>query len=125
MPKGDGRKQGMQYPSHEAVGEWLERIEARFGFVYRLMCETVCLTAVRRAEVVGWRTDTLPRNRSEWSSLIANPDTAYEHQTIKAVWPSPTTTDTFDRYDVPIGGITWHVKDGCSQKSLSARRSSW
>ena len=40
-------------------------------------------------------------------------------------WPSPTMTDTFDRYDVPIGGITWHVKDGCSQKSLSAKQSSW
>jgi hypothetical protein len=25
----------------------------------------------------------------------------------------PTTTGTSDRYDVPIGGITWHVKDGC------------
>ena len=36
-------------------------------------------------------------------------------------WPSPTTTDTFDRYDVPIGGITWHVKDGCFQKSSSPR----
>jgi len=84
MPKGDGKKHRMQYPSHEAVGEWLERVEARFGYVYRLMCETVCLTAVRRAEVVGWRADTLPRDKSEWSSLIANPDTAYEHQTIKA-----------------------------------------
>ena len=40
-------------------------------------------------------------------------------------WHSPTKTDTFDRYDVPIGGITWHVKDGCFQKSSSARRSSW
>ena len=39
-------------------------------------------------------------------------------------WPSRTTTDTFDRYDVPIGGITWHVKDGCFQKSLSAKQSS-
>jgi hypothetical protein len=40
-------------------------------------------------------------------------------------WHSPTTTDTFDRYDVPIGGITWHVKDGCFRKSSSARQSSW
>lgn len=40
-------------------------------------------------------------------------------------WPSPTTTDTFDRYDVPIGGITWHVKDGYFQKSSSAKQSSW
>ena len=48
----------------------------------------------------------------------------HRHPQLKP-WPSPTTTDTFDRYDVPIGGITWHVKDGCSQKSLSARRSSW
>lgn len=41
------------------------------------------------------------------------------------IWPTPTTADTFDRYDVPIGGITWHVKEGCSQKSSSARQSSW
>ena len=40
-------------------------------------------------------------------------------------WPSPTRTDTFDRYDVPIGGIKWHVKDECFQKSLSAKQSSW
>ena len=42
-----------------------------------------------------------------------------------AGWHSPSMTDTFDRYDVPIGGITWHVKDGCFRKSSSARRSSW
>lgn len=41
------------------------------------------------------------------------------------LWPSPTTTDTFDRYDVPIGGITWHVKDEYFQKSSSAKQSSW
>ena len=40
-------------------------------------------------------------------------------------WPSPSMTDTFDRYDVTIGGITWHVKDGCFLKSLSAKQSSW
>ena len=34
-------------------------------------------------------------------------------------WPSPSVTDTFDRYDVTIGGITWHVKDGCFLKSLN------
>jgi len=44
---------------------------------------------------------------------------------LRSEWPSPTTTDTFDRYDVPIGGITWHVKDEFSQKSLSAKQSSW
>jgi hypothetical protein len=43
----------------------------------------------------------------------------------KRNWPSPTTTDTFDRYDVPIGGITWYVKDGYFQKSSSAKQSSW
>lgn len=40
-------------------------------------------------------------------------------------WPSPSMTDTFDRYDVPIGGITWHVNDGYFLKSLSGRQSSW
>lgn len=39
-------------------------------------------------------------------------------------WPSPSVTDTFDRYDVTIGGITWHVKDGYFLKSLSAKQSS-
>jgi hypothetical protein len=46
-------------------------------------------------------------------------------RSFKSIWHSPTTTDTSDRYDVPIGGITWHVKDGCSQKSLSAKQSNW
>jgi hypothetical protein len=41
---------------------------------------------------------------------------------ISVGWHSPTSSDTFDRYDVPIGGITWHVKDSCFQKSSSARR---
>jgi hypothetical protein len=41
------------------------------------------------------------------------------------LWHSPAKTDTFDRYDVPIGGITWRVKDGCFRKSSSARQSSW
>lgn len=40
-------------------------------------------------------------------------------------WPSPGMTDTFDRYDVPIGGITWHVNDGYFLKSLSAKQSNW
>lgn len=40
-------------------------------------------------------------------------------------WPSPSVTDTFDRYDVTIGGITWHVKDGYFLKNLSAKQSSW
>jgi hypothetical protein len=43
---------------------------------------------------------------------------------IRADWPSPSATDTFDRYDVTIGGITWHVKDGCFLKSLNAKQSS-
>lgn len=42
-----------------------------------------------------------------------------------AVWPSPSMTDPFDRVDVTIGGITWHVNDVCFLKSLSARQSSW
>jgi hypothetical protein len=28
-------------------------------------------------------------------------------------------TDTFDRYDVTIGGITWNVKEGCFLKILA------
>jgi len=38
------------------------------------------------------------------------------------LWPSPSVTDTFDRYDVTIGGITWHVKDGYFLKSLNAKQ---
>lgn len=38
-------------------------------------------------------------------------------------WPSPVLTDTSDRYDVTIGGNACHVKEGCFQKSLSAKRS--
>ncbi|MGB7195776.1 MAG: hypothetical protein WBD81_20160, partial [Collimonas pratensis] len=40
-------------------------------------------------------------------------------------WPSPIVTDTFDRYDVTIGGITWHVKDGYFLKSLNAKQLNW
>jgi hypothetical protein len=39
-------------------------------------------------------------------------------------WHSPSVTDTSDRYDDTIGGITWHVNDGYFQKSLSAKQSS-
>lgn len=30
--------------------------------------------------------------------------------------PFPTTTDTFDRYGVPIKGSKWHVSTGCTKK---------
>lgn len=80
----DRNKKHMPYPSHQEVGKWLDRVETRFGYLRRLMCETICLTAVRRAELVGWRVDTLPPTRSGWPLLIANPDRQYKDQTIKA-----------------------------------------
>ena len=36
-------------------------------------------------------------------------------------WPSPMTTDTFDRYHVTIGGFSWHVNEGHFLKSSSAK----
>jgi len=36
----------------------------------------------------------------------------------------PPSTDTFDRYDVPIGGIAWHVKDGAEVSVGSEKVSS-
>ena len=83
-PKRNGNKKHMPYPNHQAVEEWLERVQTKFGYSYRLICETICLTAVRRAEAAGWRVNTIPIDRSEWTSLIANPQAKYEDRTIKA-----------------------------------------
>ena len=47
--------------------------------------------------------------------------TSVTHASVE-VWPSPSMTDTFDRYDVTIGGTTWHVNDVCFLKSLSAKQ---
>jgi integrase len=76
-------KKNMPYPTHQEVGDWLDRVETKYGYARRLMCEAILLTAVRRAEVVGWRTNTIPPDRDGWLHFIANPDKPYEDQTIK------------------------------------------
>lgn len=58
----------------------------------------------------------------DWRRSSVEELEAHDQQSIEKMWPSPSMTDTFDRYDVTIGGITWHVNDVCFLKSLSAKQ---
>lgn len=75
-----GRRKDMQLPTDQQLGAWLADVEQRHGAALALACELVLQTAIRKAELVGWRVDTIPRNPSEWA--IANPTARPEVQNI-------------------------------------------
>lgn len=45
-----------------------------------LACELVLQTAIRKAELIGWRVDTIPRSEADW--VIVNPTARPEDQNI-------------------------------------------
>lgn len=56
----------LRMPTDEQLRTWLDKVYERFGHARGLMCETILLTAVRRAEVSSWRIDTLPDDPRTW-----------------------------------------------------------
>jgi len=77
----EGKKQRLRMPLDKEIKTWLDSIESRFGYIVRLMCETVLHTALRRAEVAAFRVDTLPLNRANW--FIGNPASPKEDQLVR------------------------------------------
>lgn len=74
------RRKDLQLPTDQQLGAWLVDIERRHGPALALACELVLQTAVRKAELIGWRVDTIARHKAEW--VIANPTARPEDQNI-------------------------------------------
>ena len=108
---------GIYHPGKLVYGYRLR--EGAVARIRSMMGETaIALSDLQKYEKkYQYELDTLEFNYREKSERLWHG--------LQNIWPSPTRTDTFDRYDVPIGGIKWHVKDECFQKSLSAKQSSW
>lgn len=73
-------KRRLRMPTDDQVKAWLTRVYEQFGPTKGLMCETILLTAVRRAEVACWRTDTLPERREDWH--LADPHASRSEQRV-------------------------------------------
>jgi len=56
----------LRMPTDEEVAKWLVSVRIERGATKALMCELVLASGMRREEVVQWRVDTLPEDRSDW-----------------------------------------------------------
>lgn len=74
------RSKVLQLPTDQQLGVWLTAVERRHGPTLALAFELILQTAIRKAELVGWRVDTVPRNPADW--FIANPTARPEDQSI-------------------------------------------
>ena len=59
----------LRIPTDQEVIRWLESVRVERGTTKALMCELVLATGIRREELVQWRIDTLPFDRSEWAVI--------------------------------------------------------
>lgn len=103
------RCDGIPSKTMAAVAELLELVRQRKITLHEAACTGNAMLnqiMILAHPALGLRCRAVDKHEGEW-------------------WHSPTKTNTSDRYDVPIGGITSHVKDGCSRESLSTRQSSW
>jgi integrase len=60
------KPKNLRIPTDDEIGKWLNAVRIRYGRTKALMVELVLHTGVRRQEVVDWRIDTLPEDRSKW-----------------------------------------------------------
>lgn len=74
------RPKALHLPTDQKLGIWLNGVHLSFGKTIALAVETVLHTALRKAELVGLRLDSIPRNPDEWE--IVNPLAAPESQNI-------------------------------------------
>lgn len=74
------RRKDLQLPTDQQLGLWLSDLERRHGSAMALACELVLQTAIRKAELIGWRVDTIPRSEAGW--VIVNPTARPEDQNI-------------------------------------------
>lgn len=73
-------KRHLRMPKDGELRSWLDAIERKRGIAARLICELVLMGALRRAEAVAFRVDTLPRDPADWH--ITNPNASEEHQLV-------------------------------------------
>lgn len=73
-------KRRLRMPTDIQTSAWLGLVYEAQGNTLGLMCETVMLTAARRAEISCWRVDTLPEAKAEWH--ISNPLMPAEQQRV-------------------------------------------
>jgi integrase len=74
------RRKDIRLPTDQELGTWLASVDRRHGPELVLAFELILQTAVRKAELVGWRIDTIPKNESDW--VAANPMARPEDQSI-------------------------------------------
>jgi integrase len=74
------RRKDLQLPTDRQLGLWLSDLERRHGSAMALASELVLQTAIRKAELIGWRVDTIPRREADW--VIVNPTARPEDQNI-------------------------------------------
>lgn len=60
------KPKNLRIPTDEEIRKWLNSVQIRYGRTKALMVDLVLQTGVRRQEVVEWRIDTLPLDKSEW-----------------------------------------------------------
>lgn len=56
----------LKLPTDNQILTWHRSVLLKFGSTKALMCELLYKTGIRREELVQWRIDTLPFDRTEW-----------------------------------------------------------
>lgn len=74
------RPRALVMPTDESLGLWLGGVRRTFGGTVSLAVETVLQTALRKAELVGLRIDSIPRDPRDWT--VVNPLASPESQSI-------------------------------------------
>lgn len=68
-------KKTLRMPTNQEVLDWLDAVEARSGYTFRLICELILRTAIRRSEAAGWRAGTTKEDmKNDTLPYEPNPD---------------------------------------------------
>lgn len=79
----------LRMPTDEEVAKWLVSVRIERGATKALMCELVLASGMRREEVVQWRVDTLPEDRSDWHVIGDQVEVLIKHGTKGAKQSGP------------------------------------
>ncbi|USX25322.1 site-specific integrase [Oxalobacteraceae bacterium OTU3CINTB1] len=74
-------KKRLRMPNDNEIAEFTLSVYEVVGEAEGLMSETILLTALRRAEISCWRTDTLPADPRDWE--IVNPNAPISRQSVR------------------------------------------
>lgn len=79
----------LRIPTDQEVGKWLTSVRIERGATKALMCELVLSTAIRREELIQWRVDTLPLDRSDWEIIGDQVQVLIKYGTKGPKYPGP------------------------------------